>query len=381
MAKQDNSSNKENDKKNGKKGKNGKKVKVLGIIVVILGVISVGSGIVGYSLYNLYSNGGINLSKRDGIEEREVQMTIPEGTSIKSIGEALETAGIVDNSTFFYLKCKYEDIGTKFQAGDFILTNKMDFEELVVALERAIVQVDNSDLKLLIKEGDTQESIANNLASMGIVSYEEFMSVANNLSDFYSFDFVQQIPQSSSRTSRLEGYLYPDTYFLSDDETAETIILRLLNRFDQLYTDELKAKTIQAGLTIDEVVTIASIIEKEIKYAPERAIAASVIFNRLEVGMKLQMDATVLYAKQEHSDRTTIADTQIESPYNTYYIDGIPVGPIANPSISCIEAVLNPANTDYIYYVVEDDSTGQHFYTSDYNEFLKAKQEYLKKFD
>ncbi len=379
MAKEDNSKKKDNT--NNKENNNKKSSSALTIVLGVLGFLTICACIVGYSFYNLYSNGGINLSKRDGIAEREVQITIPEGTSIKSIAEALETAGIIDNSTFFYLRCKYEDIGTKFQAGDFILTNKMDFEELVTTLEKAIVQVDNSQLKLLIKEGDTQESIANNLDAMGIVTYEEFMSVANNLSNFYSFDFVQQIPQNESRASRLEGYLYPDTYFLSEDETAESIILRLLNRFDQLYTEELKAKTTQAGLTIDEVVTIASIIEKEIKYAPERAIAASVIFNRLEVGMKLQMDATVLYAKQEHSDRTTIADTQIESPYNTYYIEGIPVGPIANPSIACIEAVLNPADTDYIYYVVEDDSTGQHFYTSDYNEFLKAKQEYLKKFD
>ncbi|MDE6357380.1 MAG: endolytic transglycosylase MltG, partial [Eubacteriales bacterium] len=253
----------------------------------------------------------------------------------------------------------------------------MDFFEIVEILQSNTES--ESQIKFLIKEGETQEDIGKNLEKAGIISYNDFMTACNTLS--FDYDFLKEMPEKEERTSRLEGYLYPDTYFIKKGESAESIINKLLKRFDQLYTDEMRKATKEKGLTIDEVVTMASIIEKEIKYPPERKIASSVIFNRLEQGMPLQMDATVLYAKKEHSDRTMLEDTKIESPYNTYYVTGLPIGPISNPRIDCIDAVLNPEQTDYIYYVLKDEQTGEHFYTGDYNEFLNAKKEYIKKFD
>lgn len=141
------------------------------------------------------------------------------------------------------------------------------------------------------------------------------------------------------RVNRLEGYLYPDTYFLGEDESSESIINKLLRRFDEMYTQEIQQKGAELGLTTDEIIIIASIIEEEIKVQEGKSIATSVVFNRIKNGMKLQMDA-----------------------------------------ILTIEAVVNSADTDYIYYVVEDDTTGEHFYTADYDEFLAKKREYTKKF-
>ena len=366
--------NNKNRQKTKNKGKRKKVKKAPIIILCLLLIIGTTLGIVSYNFYSLYTNGGIK-AENNNISQ-DINISIKMGTSPKAISELLKDNGIVDNSFLFYLKAKQDGIAQNFQAGDFVFNTSMNYSEIVEILQNS---TQGTNLKLLIKEGQTQEDIAKTLDEQGIVSYDDFMNACNNI--VYDYDFLKDLPDNTERKSKLEGYLYPDTYYLSENDTAESIINRLLARFDELYTEEMDKKAKQMGLTTDEVITIASIIEREVKYSPEKNIVASVIYNRLEQGIKLQMDATVLYAKNEHSDRTLIEDTKIESLYNTYYVDGLPIGPISNPSIDTIEAVLNPANTDYIYYVVKDDTTGEHFFTSDYNEFLKAKDEYVKKFN
>lgn len=354
-----------------------KRIILISVLVSFILIISI-SGFFAFNFYKSYTIGGMSKNSVSDNLELATSIEIPSGSSLRDIANILENSEIIDNVNAFLLKCKTENLGNNIPAGTFnISLNNLTFYDLLDALYSPVV-IDNG-LRLLIKEGETQEDIATKLDSMGIVSYEDFMTTANTAS--FDYDFIDALPVSYERESRLEGYLYPDTYFLGEDETAYSIINKLLKRFDELYTDEMESKAKELGLTTDEIVTMASIIEKEIRYPAERTTAASVIYNRLEKGMKLQMDATVLYAKKEHSDRTTIADTQIISSYNTYYIEGLPIGPISNPSISCIEAVLNPDDTNYIYYVVENDETGQHFYTSSYTEFLSAKEKYLQKFD
>lgn len=245
--------------------------------------------------------------------------------------------------------------------------------------QQALEQSAPKELTLLIKEGQTQQDIANTLEQMGVMTADQFMNTCNNTT--FDYPFLMSLPKDTQRKNKLEGYLYPDTYFIYDNSTPEMVINKLLTRFNELFTPEMIKKASDMGLTIDEVVTIASIIEREVKYTPEKPIVASVVFNRLKQGMKLQMDATVLYAKGEHNDRTLTEDTKIQSPYNTYYVDGLPIGPIGNPSIDTINAVLNPAKTDYLYYVLKDEQTGEHFFTSDYNQFLKAKEQYIKNFN
>lgn len=365
-------SKKTNQKKKSKKRR--RKVKKAPIIILILFLAFVISILIlGYKYYSLYINGGI---KADNSKGTDVNISIKMNTSPKEISQALEDANIVDNSLFFYLKAKNDGVAEKFKAGDFVLNTSMSYDEIINTLQ-STGQI--KQLKLLVKEGQTQEDIATNLDNMGIVTYDEFMKACNDIK--YDYKFLKDLPTDENRKNKLEGYLYPDTYFLSENDTAEDIVNKLLRRFNELYTEDLYKKAESLNLTTDEVVIIASIIEREVKYAPEKSTVASVVYNRLKQGIKLQMDATVLYAKGELSDRTLISDTKIESPYNTYYVDGLPIGPISNPSIDTIKAVLNPKDTNYLYYVVKNDATGEHFFTSNYNEFLKAKEKYIKKFD
>ncbi len=361
-------------KNKGRKKRKIKSKKAPIIILLLFLIVGISSSLVSYNYYSLYQKGGIKLDK-DNIGHN-VNISIKTGTTSREISEALKSANIIDNSLLFYLKVKNDGVYKNFQAGDFVFNTSMDYDQIIETLQKP---GQSDQLKLLVKEGQTQEDIAKILDEKGIVSYDDFMNACNTIS--FDYDFLKDLPKDSERESVLEGYLYPDTYYLSKNETAESIINKLLSRFNELYTDDMVKKANAMGLTTDEVVTIASIIEREVKYKPEKNIVASVVYNRLKQNIKLQMDATVLYAKKEHSDRTLISDTKIQSPYNTYYVNGLPIGPISNPSIDTIEAVLNPANTDYLYYVVKDDTTGEHFFTADYNEFLTAKDKYVKKFN
>lgn len=240
------------------------------------------------------------------------------------------------------------------------------------------IQSDNTPqhVTFLINEGKTQQDIADMLENENIISADEFMNACNN--NQYNYSFLQNIPH---RNSRLEGYLFPDTYFFSLNPDADEIINKLLTKFDDVYTDDMIKRANELEMTVDDIITVASIIEKEVKIAEERPVVASVIYNRLKNNMRLQMDSTVLYAMGEHKDRVTNEHLQTESPYNTYNVDGLPEGPICNPGFDSINAALYPEDTDYLYYVVQDDATGKHYFTNDYNDFLNAKQKYISKFN
>lgn len=342
-------------------------------IVIIICVIIILANVV-FSFLSSIEEGGINIDKRVKGEYSDITLVIKEGSKLKDIAKLLKEGDVIDSEIAFLIKCKNENIGSKFNHGDYVLNNQMTFDEIVERLEQPNTKIDY--IVFTINEGMTQKEIADKLEKENIVKAEDFINACDNGN--YDFDFIKDIKREENR---LEGYLFPDTYYFNLDADCDEIINKLLARFNEIYTVELKNKTQQMGMSIDEVITMASVIEKEIKYPTERATAASVIYNRLEKGMKLQMDSTVLYALGENKDRVLEKDTQIKSDYNTYYIDGLPIGPIGNPGEECIKAVLYPNNTDYLYYVVQDDSTGQHFFTADYNEFLSAKERYVSKFN
>lgn len=315
--------------------------------------------------FYLEEMGGIDVASRQKLTEESAQLVIEDGDYIASVAERLEELGIIDDSTAFSKRCSSEDL--IIQPGTYTVTNKMNFEE-ITSLLTLPTEVQNT---IVIREGMTQNDIAKMLEEEGIVTAEEFNKACNE--GVYSFSFLEDIP---IRDSRLEGYLFPDTYNLAIGATAEDIVKKLLARFDEIFTDDMKIQAEQMGYSVDEIVTIASMIEGEIKYADERAIAASVIYNRLNQGMKLQLDCTVQYALKERTERVMESDLDIDSLYNTYQVDGLPVGPIGNPGKSCIEAALNPETTNYIYYVVADTDTGKHYFTESYEDFLNAKAKY-----
>ena len=231
--------------------------------------------------------------------------------------------------------------------------------------------------KITIPEGYTVAEIGEYLEEKGIVTADDFLNTANTVD--FDFKFIKDIPEG--RTNRLEGYLFPDTYYISDNATSEEIINKMLTRFNDFYTEENIKKAESLGLTFDEAIIVASIVEKEISAPSERSIAAGVIYNRLEIDMPLQIDSTVLYAMGTTKEVVTYDDLETDSPYNTYTNKGLPKGPISNPGQAAIEAALNPDDNDYIYYVLKDRTSGEHYYTNNYDDFLKTKEQYKAQFN
>lgn len=322
------------------------------------------------TLFSHARQGILNTDEKKGKEEFTTTVVIDQGDSLRTISQKLHEAGIIESPFFFRWKVGVEDAAGSLNYGEYELSNYMDFGELVEAL--SVPAEDGDYYKFTVIEGQSVMDIADNLEEEGICTADEFLNECDN--GEFEYDFIKDIPE---RNNRLEGYLFPDTYFIGYDNTPWDIVDMMLSNFDNRVVQGLSSEIKKSPYTLDEIVIIASIIEKEIKLDSERPVAASVINNRLDIGMKLQMDATVLYAQQEHKGRVMYSDTEIESEYNTYYIDGLPIGPIGNAGLASFKGAVEPAQTDYLYYVVSNPETGEHYYTDDYDDFLRAKNEYI----
>ncbi|MFA7663080.1 MAG: endolytic transglycosylase MltG, partial [Patescibacteria group bacterium] len=172
------------------------------------------------------------------------------------------------------------------------------------------------------------------------------------------------------------GYIFPDTYHITTTATAEEIMDKALSNFGNKLTPELRAEIKAQGKTIYEIITLASIVENEVAKAEDMKIVAGIFWNRLDIGMGLQSDATINYITSGKTTRPTADDLKIDSPYNTYKYRGLPPGPIANPGIASIEAVINPTKTDYLYFLTTPDK--QTIFSKTFEEHVAAKNKYLK---
>ena len=203
----------------------------------------------------------------------------------------------------------------------------------------------------------------------------EFLELAKT-GDF-DYEFLKFDLEPSVKY-KLEGFMYPDTYFFHEDATSEEIIKILLDTFKNKVWEELKTASNKNGLDYNQLLTLASIVEKEAVKDDERAKIAAVFFNRIKIDMSLQSCATVQYAlnREKFSTTVTFEETRLESPYNTYKYAGLPPGPICNPGIKSIEAVLKPDTNKYLFFVAKGD--GSHYFSLTYDEHLNAIQKYLK---
>jgi UPF0755 protein len=290
------------------------------------------------------------------------------------VAELLEDKGIIGNALFYRLNSLVMGSDDDFAGGTFVVNSDMDSSEINYALRSVVVQADYNTIT--VSEGFTLKDIAEYLESMEIITGAEFLEACDNY-PVENYPFGYDIPQ---RENRLEGYLFPDTYFVSINADANEIITKMLDGFAAKYTPELAVRADELGLTMDEVINIASIIEGEIRVESERDKCAQVIYNRLADNMPLGMDATVLYVLDKRKESLTESDLAIDSPYNTRLYPGLPYGPICNPGLSCIEAALFPSEGNLMYYVVMNEETGEHFFTSSYDEFLDAKARYNSRF-
>lgn len=227
----------------------------------------------------------------------------------------------------------------------------------------------------MVREGMTQRDMGLYFETRGWFTAEEFMYVANN-HDF-GFSFLDDLPDRGDHHSRLEGYLFPDTYFVSANPTPVEVITNMLTRFNEVFNFSYRIRAEELGFTMDEIVIIASLIEREVRVPDERSMVARVIYNRLERGMRLEIDVTVHYALDMHLERTMYHHLRIPHPHNTYYVFGLPLGPISNPGAASIHAALHPADGNWIFYVLVDGETGRHYFTDSYERHRHMARTYM----
>lgn len=336
------------------------KWKVIGLTAVIL-VVLVGIFV------------AIQIGPYDKKNKEDIIIDIPSGSTSTTISNILYKNELIKNKTLFKLVLRVSNKAPSIKAGKYILNKSYSNMDIVNLL--ASGKIYHTGIKITIPEGSTSKEIIDILEKNKLGTKENYEELINNPSQFYDkFEFLK-----ADDINSLEGFLYPDTYYIDDKSSEKEILSTMLARFNSLYSEELKKKQKELNMTLQEVVNLASIVEKEAVLDEDRPIIASVFYNRLNIGMALQSDATIQYIFKERKKIVTYADLEIDSPYNSYKNKGLPPTPIANPGIKSIEATLNPATTDYLYFVAKMD--GGNNYSKTYEEHLKFVQEYREERD
>ncbi|MEG1255284.1 endolytic transglycosylase MltG [Clostridium sp.] len=322
--------------------------KVIGIIVIALALILVSGG--GYYRY----------ATKSPLKGEEVTVAVNEGDSLYNVFNTLDSQGVVKNKTLSKVFIKLNNISAKLVPGTFKVPGGATMEEIVSILENG----SNEDAVVVtIPEGFNIESIAALFDEKGLFTKDEFIGAIND------YPVPDYIPKSEDRRYDLEGFLFPDTYsFVKGVKPAE-VISTMNNAFYKEISSIVKNDS-----DIYKVATIASIIEGETRVDSERSTVSSVIYNRLEKEMKLQIDATVIYALGKHVDTVLYKHLEIDSPYNTYKNYGLPVGPICSSGLASISAAINPENTNYLFYVLIK-GTDNHYFTDNDVDFLNKQKE------
>jgi len=300
------------------------------------------------------------------------QVLIPAGTGSAGIARILEQEGIIRNHTVFTLYLKAIKEGSRFQAGTYELIPGMLHKDLIQKLNKGET-IKEEVLRFTIPEGFTVLQIADKLSQEAGLSRETFLKLAKEGKD-WSSSWAAAIPPDKPYKFRLEGYLFPETYEMKKDSTEKDIVERMLGELERKLSQlpaDWKDRMAERKLTFHQLLTIASLIEREVAAAEERELVAGVIYNRLNRSMPLQIDATVQYLFDKPKDRVLEKDLQIESPYNTYLHSGLPPGPIASPSLASIEAALYPVETKYLFYVTKKDGSQKHLFAETFEEHKK----------
>lgn len=285
-------------------------------------------------------------------------VTIKPGMSANDIGEVLFKENIIKSIVMFRVIAKVYSIESSLQAGEYAFSKNMTTEQIV----KMLAQGQTAYRQITIPEGYNIDQIAKLVEQQRIGDASKFKALAQN---YAPYSYMSPI---SGVTYKAEGYLSPNTYQVPRGTTEEQLLTILVKEFDSQFTPSMRERASELGLSVAEVITLASLVEKEAKLDGDRPIIASVFLNRLKDDMPLQSCATIQYILGYPKAELSIEDTQIQSPYNTYQHRGLPPGPIANPGGASINAVLYPAETDYIYFVA--DKEGAHHYSRTYQEHL-----------
>ena len=307
-------------------------------------------------------------------EDVEVTISVSNDDTFDDIVDTLHEKGLIEYKFLFKLFAKFTNGEDNISMGTYTLHTDMDYRALLAGM--SLSSATRAEVQVTIPEGYTVAQIFQLLEEKGVATVEDLNEQAANHD--YAFSFLQDIPLGDP--NRLEGYLYPDTYTFYTPHSALYAINKMLVNFDAKFTDAMRAEVAEGEYNMYEIVTIASLIEKETDGSDHGKIA-SVIYNRLntngETVGKLQIDATLAYINGGRVP--TEADKKIDSPYNTYLNKGLPAGPISNPGMDSIQAAMNPEKTNYFYYALGDD--GVHHFNTNYDahvNFINSQKLYQK---
>jgi UPF0755 protein len=335
------------------------------VVVAFALLVLVGAVLVGVVGSRVLGGGGGNAVTTGETKE----IIIPPGMSAGDVAALLEQQEIIDSTTAFLLDVRLADASTELKSGTYHLTVGQDHTSLIEDLTRG---GEAPSVSVTIPEGLSIDQTASLLSETPTVDGGEYADRSRTPADF-------DVPKPGGvplvpAPSDLEGLLFPDTYRLTEREGADALIALQLAAFDRQTADLPWERSETLGLSPYEIVTVASLIEKEVRVPEERTRVASVIYNRLARDMSLGIDATVRFAVDKWTGPLTQSDLDVDSPYNTRRNKGLPPGPICSPGLDALEAALDPEQSDYLYYVLQDDE-GHHFFTDSYEEFLAAKEQ------
>lgn len=314
----------------------------------------------------------------DPDSDEQIEVEIPLGSSTTDIADILEEHGLIKNSDIFRMYIKFKN-HTDFQAGEYVLSPSLTLDEIIAELKSGVL-MEEPLYRITIPEGKTVEEIAKIFANRLSFSEEEFLDAVHD--EQFLQQLIEKYPDLLSNEILndelyvpLEGYLFAGTYDIyEEDPSVESIIDMMVECTDSLMQSKIEEVN-ETDFTIHEILTLASVVERESKFSEDRPKVAQVYLNRLEKDMKLQSDITAFYGI-EHKAVVTYEDIEIDTPYNTYVIDGLPIGPINSPSEEAIDAVLNPEGEDFskLYYFSRPN--GETFYSDTLEEHNRIRQEY-----
>jgi UPF0755 protein len=327
------------------------------------------------TLIGIYLNSRKNdLDSPASTDSSVVVFTINPGETAATIAPRLQREGLVLDSQLFLDLVRYRGVDAQLEAGDYELRPNMTMDEIVETLQHGRLR----EVSVTIPEGKRAEEVAALLEERGLVDGETFLALVRDGSSKY--DFLADRPADAPAS--LEGFLFPETYRIPVDYDAAQILDLMLVTFGERFSTEMRQTAAERGMSIYEVVTLGSIVEREAVVAEERPIIASVYLNRLAQDMYLQSDPTVQYALGYQEDTaqwwkipmSLEEDMQVDSPYNTYMYPGLPAGPICNPGLAAMQAVLEPADTTYLFFFSKFD--GSHAFAETYEEHLRNQELY-----
>ena len=341
-----------------------KKNKAKGAVIFIFCVVLI-SVIASYAIWAVT----VDVFAFNDKKEAPVNVTIPEGAELSDVAKIYKEAGLIKFPVIYELYAKLRGDDGKYLCGEFSLSPSLCYDELRGAIKNK--SGTRAQIKLTFPEGSTVENIIDIFTSAGIGTREKFISVINEFD--FGFDFLRNI-KTEGRIYRLEGYLFPDTYYFYSDSTETEAIYKMLENFDRRFTSDMRKRAEENGFSVDEVLTLASIIEKEAYYKADMPYISSVFRNRLSSRSmpRLESDATVVYAVGGGKNTGSPIKEELgtDSPYNTYKVKGLPPGAICSPGLDAIEAAISPAQTDYYYFICTKKKTA--VFSKTYAQHMKA---------